>query len=90
MSKRLGVFAVRIMKQGGASPRERIDWAFRQRFARGDGRRNQVLAELFAKHREEYAGDLADAEEAFERRRHARPRRRSIGRNWPPGPPSPE
>jgi hypothetical protein len=56
------VFAVRIMKEGGTSPEQRIDWAFRRALSRGaTAEEIKIIAELFAKHRQEYAGDLADA-----------------------------
>jgi hypothetical protein len=55
--------AERILKQSSGSPRERIDWAFRQALSRNavDAEKN-VLEPLFQKHLAEYRADKAAAE----------------------------
>jgi hypothetical protein len=56
------VFAERILREGGRSPSDRLDWAFRRALSRGvkpDER--GVLLALVDKHRRQFAGDPAAA-----------------------------
>jgi hypothetical protein len=58
------VFAARIVKEGGGTPEERIDWAFRQALSRSaKPAEANVLADLYRKHREEYVANKAAAKQ---------------------------
>ncbi len=56
------VLAARIVKEGGAKPAERIDWAFRQAVSRSPtAEETKILAAIYQKHHEEYAADPSAA-----------------------------
>lgn len=56
------VFAERIMNEGGKSPAERIEWAWRQVLSRAPTAEElQVLVGVFEKHLAEYEADAAAA-----------------------------
>jgi hypothetical protein len=58
--------AERVLKEGTGSPRERIDWAFRQALSRGATEAEKdVLEPLFQKHAKEYHADKAAAEKVL-------------------------
>ncbi|HYG78699.1 MAG TPA: PSD1 and planctomycete cytochrome C domain-containing protein [Planctomycetota bacterium] len=57
------IFAEKIMKEGGASASDRIDWAFLRTVARKARPDEQkILHELFSKHHEQYKQDTKSAE----------------------------
>jgi mono/diheme cytochrome c family protein len=56
------VFAARIVKEGGAKPEERIDWAFHHALSRAaTADESRVLVDLYNKHHEQYIADTAAA-----------------------------
>ncbi|MBI2432366.1 MAG: DUF1553 domain-containing protein [Candidatus Hydrogenedentes bacterium] len=57
------VFALRIWREGGAEVSDRIAWAYRQTLSRApNDQESLVLANLYAKHRSEFAADPHAAE----------------------------
>jgi hypothetical protein len=57
------VFAVRLLREGGASERERLTFAFRQALDRApQDEELKILTELYQKHRQQYAADKAAAD----------------------------
>jgi hypothetical protein len=56
------VFAAAIVKEGGAKPAERLDWAFHRALSRpATAEESRILLDLFKKHHKEYAADTAAA-----------------------------
>ncbi len=52
------VFAEHIIRQGGATPEERLDWAYRRALSRGvKPQERDLLTALYQKHRGEYGSD---------------------------------
>jgi hypothetical protein len=57
------VFAENIIKKGGTSLPERLDWAYHRALSRGiKAEEVEVLAQLYRKHQQEYRADKAAAE----------------------------
>jgi hypothetical protein len=55
-------FAVEIVKEGGAKPAERIDWAFHLALSRAaTAEESRILVDLYHKHHEQYVADTAAA-----------------------------
>lgn len=60
-------FAERILREGGSSVAERIDWAYREAVSRSaDRRATQVLGGIYRKHRSEYDGDRLAAKQLLD------------------------
>jgi hypothetical protein len=60
------VFAARMMKEGGSTPSERIDWAFRRALSRSaNAAETKLLADLFEKHQKQYSADKAAAKQSL-------------------------
>jgi hypothetical protein len=56
------VFAERIVKQGGAAPEQRLNWAFRRAVSRSPKpAETKLLTDLLEKHRAEYGKDRSAA-----------------------------
>jgi len=60
------VLAARIVKEGGAKPAERIDWAYRQALSRPPtAAETKLLTALYQKHHDEYVADAAAARQVL-------------------------
>ncbi len=60
-------FAERIIREGGANPRDRVAWAFRQAVARDPSKAESlVLVELQANHRTKFDADVDAANKTIE------------------------
>jgi mono/diheme cytochrome c family protein len=56
------VFAAEIVKEGGAAPAKRIDWAFHRALSRSaTPEESRILVGLYQKHHQEYVSDTAAA-----------------------------